>query len=97
MNAVDLFQPVQDKVELFHTSAHVDSCTTETYVKETNWFGNPELSNLVLVDTPGLGDSRGVIQDSKNISEMVQKLKALPSGVNMFLLVLNAANPRYAP
>eukprot|EP01111_Echinosteliopsis_oligospora_P018804 TRINITY_DN8825_c0_g1_i1.p1 TRINITY_DN8825_c0_g1~~TRINITY_DN8825_c0_g1_i1.p1 ORF type:complete len:423 (+),score=95.90 TRINITY_DN8825_c0_g1_i1:96-1364(+) len=90
--AIDLYEPIPAPTKIFSTSAGADSCTSITNSVETNWFGNPDHPNLVLIDTAGLGDSRGILQDSANISQMVQKLKEMEIGVDLFLIVVNAHN-----
>ena len=47
---------------------------------------------IVLIDTPGLADSKG--RDSKHIGEIVDTLKFQKS-INAFLIVLNGSLPRF--
>jgi len=96
-NSSALFEPYNEqntRDEIFKTSADTRSCTMETTIYECNWFQNSALPGLVLVDTPGLGDTRGTVQDHKNMVSMVAKLKSLP-GINLFLLCFNGQAPRF--
>jgi predicted GTPase len=66
-----------------------DSCTNITTKHIEKWFGTG--SEFVLIDTPGLGDSKG--RDSVHIAEMVDKLKETDY-INAFIIVFNGANSR---
>ena len=54
---------------LFEASSSVESCTDRTSFVTTKWFGLADESELTLIDSPGLGDSKGA--DSAHIAEMV--------------------------
>jgi len=51
-------------------------------------------TDFEIIDTPGLGDSRGSAQDSENINNMVSYLKKLGE-VHAFVIVFNGENPRF--
>eukprot|EP00347_Sterkiella_histriomuscorum_P021961 403332169 len=71
------------------------SSKSETFVCQgvvTNWFGNTKESQLIALDTPGLGDSEG--RDTKHIANMVKSLKSI-GYVNTFLIIINSQEPRF--
>jgi predicted GTPase len=45
------------------------SHTYETKGILANWFGDPKNDKIFILDTPGLGDSKG--RDTKHIAEMI--------------------------
>eukprot|EP00347_Sterkiella_histriomuscorum_P001044 403373553 len=78
--------------EYFKTSSMIKSQTTSCSGVVRNWFGDPNQSQLLVLDTPGLGDSES--RDSNHIANMVQSLKSV-GYVNTFLLVINSQEPRF--
>lgn len=77
---------------LFKSSPDSESCTQETTVQKVKWFGREDENDLVIVDTPGMGDSQG--GDSAHIAEMVDALKGKIKKLRAFLIVLNGQQPR---
>ena len=59
----------------------------------TNWFGERDNEEVIVVDTPGLGDTEG--RDAQHIEGMVRSFKAI-GFVNTFLLVVNSQEPRFS-
>ena len=58
----------------------------------TNWFGQDIESPVIVIDTPGIGDSEG--KDTEHITDMVSTLKQLRY-VHCFLIVINSEDPRF--
>ena len=57
----------------------------------TRWFNKPNEDPVIVIDTPGTGDSKG--RDTKHIAEMVVGLKNARF-VHAFPIVVNSAEPR---
>ena len=58
--------------------------------------GKPSTSparEVIVVDTPGLSDTRGTESDSENISKILQLVESLPE-LHAIGLVVNGSNPR---
>lgn len=55
--------------DIFMPSDSINSVTTKTKGILTNWFGNKNKEQIFVLDTPGLGDTKG--RDPKHIAEMV--------------------------
>eukprot|EP00347_Sterkiella_histriomuscorum_P019669 403340739 len=77
----------------FKVSASIKSETSETKGIVTNWFGDSRETPLILIDTPGLGDSEG--RDTEHIANMVSGLKQI-GFVHTFLVVINSEEPRFS-
>ena len=77
--------------EVFQTSAFTESETSAVNGSFTRFAGIPTEDPLLVVDTPGIGDSKG--RDAKHIGEMVVCLKEL-GYAHAFLIVLNYSDPR---
>jgi predicted GTPase len=75
----------------FNVSGGTVSVTTAFDGVLTRWFNSPEEDPVIVIDTPGIGDSKN--RDTKHIAEMVVGLKNVGS-VSAFLLVVNSADPR---
>ena len=56
-------------INYFEASASMNSHTYETKGILAHWFGDPKYEKIFILDTPGLGDSKG--RDTKHIAEMV--------------------------
>ncbi|CAK9029800.1 AIG1 family protein [Durusdinium trenchii] len=89
--------------DTFLVSDSVESVTLETQMNYTKWLGDPELGDVVVVDTPGLSDTRNHadhgglqsgVQDSKNIDVMLQRLDELRY-VHTFCVVFSAEKDRF--
>lgn len=76
----------------FRVSADPNSTTSESLAKTLPWRGDSSKGNLRCVDTPGLSDTMG--RDSDHNQNIVALLKNDVRYVNVFLLLLNAAEPR---
>jgi predicted GTPase len=76
---------------IFSVSAGTESETTAFDGVLTRWENMENEDPIIVVDTPGIGDSRNL--DTKHINEMVLGLKNV-GYVNAFVLVMNAAEPR---
>ena len=72
--------------ELFGVSGTTDSETSQFDAVLTRWGNKKEEEPLIIIDTPGIGDSRN--RDTKHIAEMVVGLKEI-GYVHSFILVLN--------
>ena len=83
--ALRLGLPSED-MKIFKSSSGVSS---HTHDPET-WTSK----NIRLMDTPGLMDTGGVVQDEDNIAKIVQHVSAL-GYVNGFILVVNEQAPRF--
>merc|ERR1719421_1343702 len=76
------------------------SQTSATQSELVRWLGNGE--HVVVVDTPGLSDSRNTSDgetDSAHISDMVDAIRqvdAKHAGVNTFVVVFNGQEPRFS-
>lgn len=57
-----------------------------------NWFGNENEGKVLIIDTPGLGDSDR--RDTNHITNMAKSIKAI-GYVHTFLIVINSENPRF--
>jgi GTPase SAR1 family protein len=66
-------------------SGDVDSCTYSTNVYEST-FQDGSNQALQVIDTPGLGDTRG--RDTENIANMVKVLRG--KSIHLFCLVVNS-------
>ena len=77
---------------LFKTSAEFESETTDTKANRGFWFNDSEQGEVIVIDTPGLGDSKG--RDSTHIAHMVDRLKGEIKRVKTFILVMNGQHPR---
>ena len=86
----ELANTLADCPGLFLTSSNNDSCTSHTTYELCSWFGNG--TELVIVDTPGYGDSSG--RDDKHFLEMVKELKGNIKYLKAFVIVLNSEHPR---
>jgi len=58
----------------------------------TNWFGQNGEKPVMVIDTPGIGDSEG--RDTDHIADMVTSLKQI-GFVHCFLIVINSEDPRF--
>ena len=72
-----------------HGVSEADSQTTKPNIYD---FENPHLT-LTIVDTPGLGDTRGLAQDQANIKEIATAVAAL-TDFNAIVLVHKATDCR---
>jgi predicted GTPase len=75
----------------FTVSGGTESETTAFDGVLTRWENKPNEDPVVVIDTPGIGDSQG--RDTKHIAEMVVGLKKV-GYVHAFLIVMNSEEPR---
>ena len=75
----------------FSVSGGTESETTAFDGALTRWFNEPNEDPVIVIDTPGIGDSKG--RDTKHIAEMVVGLKNV-GYAHAFLIVVNSADPR---
>ena len=78
--------------EYFKTSAAAQSETDSVQGVLRNWLGQPEKGPVIVLDTPGMGDSRN--KDTGHIAQIVSRLKQV-GYVNTFVIVLNSQDPRF--
>lgn len=76
--------------QLFITSSGTASCTQACKMVTTNWFNDPKLEQINIIDTPGLGGKK----DDAVIVDMVTELQKVGK-IDVFALVFNADNPRF--
>ena len=76
----------------FRTSNSTESETSNVDCFVTNFFGDQDQENVIVVDTPGIGDTRHI--DSTHIHNIVKSLKII-GYVNSFVIVINSENPRF--
>lgn len=75
----------------FSVSGGTESETTAFDGVLTRWEGSRNEDPIIVIDTPGIGDSRN--RDTKHIAEMVVGLKNV-GYVHAFLIVMNSEEPR---
>ena len=57
-------------------------------------FGKSAIQReIVVVDTPGLSDTRGTESDSENVTKILDYVQCLPE-IHAIVLVVNGSNPR---
>eukprot|EP00347_Sterkiella_histriomuscorum_P016428 403353215 len=76
----------------FKVSASIESETTQCKGVVRNWYGDEKQTQLLVLDTPGIGDSMS--RDTNHITNMVQRLKCV-GYVNTFLIALSSQEPRF--
>ena len=57
----------------FKCSAAADSETMEVRGLVNQWFGNENMGHMLMLDTPGIGDTQN--RDTQHIAKMVVRLK----------------------
>jgi predicted GTPase len=80
------------KTDFFDVSNSADSVTSETRGCLGKWLGDTKKETILLIDTPGIGDSKN--RDTENIANMVMRLK-LVGHINSFVIVMNSQEPRF--
>lgn len=58
----------------------------------TTWYNERVQSPVMIIDTPGIGDSEG--RDTEHIANIVNGLKQI-GYVHTFLIVINSEEPRF--
>ncbi|KAL4721759.1 hypothetical protein ACLX1H_011253 [Fusarium chlamydosporum] len=80
----------ENETEVMSTGGQSATQSTVTYVININ-------GKLIrLIDTPGLGDTRGIDQDFKNVSDIVKTLESIDT-LSTILFLLKPNNPRLTP
>jgi predicted GTPase len=77
--------------EAFKVSADIDSETEKVFGVVTRWRRDPKGQPCIIIDTPGMGDSKG--RDTAHIANMVVDLKAI-GYVHVFIIAINSEEPR---
>ena len=72
--------------ELFNVSASSNSETSRVHGELTRWQNRAFEDPVIVIDTPGIGDSRN--RDTKHVANMVKDLKEV-GYVHGFFIVLN--------
>ena len=67
------------------------SCTKKTKYADGRWLGNA--AEVIVVDTPGFGDSEN--DDNSLIDEMMSVLKDTLKGANAIVLLVNGQQQRF--
>ena len=79
------------KSEHFKVSADTDSETEKVSGVVTRWRKEPKGEPCIVIDTPGMGDSKG--RDTAHIANMVIDLKTI-GYVHTFIIAINSEEPR---
>jgi predicted GTPase len=79
------------KSDTFKVSAGTDSETDRVSGLVIRWRSEPKGVPCIVIDTPGMGDSKG--RDSAHIANMVVDLKTI-GFVHTFIIVINSEEPR---
>jgi predicted GTPase len=79
------------KSDAFKVSAGIDSETEKVFGVVTRWRKEPKGIPCIIIDTPGIGDSKG--RDTANIASMVVDLKTI-GYVHTFIIAINSEEPR---
>lgn len=91
---------------LLHLLIFIKSCTTDTRLETGRWLGSGD--EVEVIDSPGMSYShlflsfliikKGLAdserRDKQFVDAMVDFLKNLGGGINVFCLVMNVTNPR---
>jgi len=75
--------------QVFLASPSSDPVTNQVKAERKHWFGDTNENEILLIDTPGLGDEN----DEKNVYNMIEKLEQ--NKINAFAIVINGSNPRF--
>lgn len=79
------------ELKRFKTSADVESETSEVKGFVTH-VGSDEIEPVIIIDTPGIGDSKG--RDTEHIAKMVMNLKRI-GYVHSFIITINSQDCRF--
>lgn len=80
------------RVKQVLVSNHTQSETSEVQGFVTHALGNENNDPIIIIDTPGFGDSKG--RDTEHIANMVMNLKVI-GFVNSFIITINSAENRF--
>lgn len=78
--------------EFFKISSSVNSETDKVKGLATTFLGENNRDKVIIIDTPGIGDSKG--RDTEHIANMVYNLKQI-GFVHTFLIILNSEDIRF--
>lgn len=76
----------------FKVSSSAKSETSKVSAMIEKWYGRDHEDHMLVIDTPGLGDSEG--RDTKHIANMVMSMNLI-GFVHCFLIVINSEEPRF--
>ena len=81
--------------EFFATGSNEneDSVTTALKLKKGKWRGRKEEKNFTIIDTPGLGDTRGKKHDKENMQKLVEELREVDH-INAIVHVVKGTDNR---
>jgi len=75
------------EAEYFKTSSELESETSKVRGLVTYAFGDEEAEPVIIIDTPGFGDSKG--RDTEHIANMVMNLRMI-GYVDTFIITINS-------
>lgn len=81
-------QPFRNPEKPFEVSDSAAACTQKLQYKEGTWFGKPG-ENIRVVDTPGLGDPKGLVVDTENMAAVGKYLASEPVNCVLFCFDTN--------
>ncbi|KAK5740821.1 hypothetical protein LTR17_004411 [Elasticomyces elasticus] len=99
MDRKNLSRPIEEKQVKIgssddeHDGSKGDSATQKTTVYPVTFRSGDTTQTVRLIDTPGIGDSRGVDVDRQNISDILSTLSGYDT-VNGILILLKSNNAR---
>ena len=76
----------------FYMSPGTASLTTCVKGVITNFNGDPQSEKILVLDTPGFGDSKK--RDTTFMTDIVKSLRNI-GFVHSFLIIINSQNPRF--
>ena len=76
--------------QVFKVGDSAEAVTLQATCHRSRWFGRASEEEVVLVDPPGVGDGE---QDATRLAQVVRMLRDF-GYVNLFVVVLNAEQPR---
>jgi predicted GTPase len=76
----------------FKISSSVNSETDNVKGLATTFQGENDQDKVIIIDTPGIGDSKG--RDTEHIANMVYNLKQI-GFVHTFLVIINSEENRF--
>jgi predicted RNA-binding protein with RPS1 domain len=80
------------EAEYFKTSSELESETSKVRGLVTYAFNDEEEEPVIIIDTPGFGDSKG--RDTEHIANMVMNLRMI-GFVDTFIITINSQDPRF--
>jgi len=80
------------KQQIYKISCSINSETDKVKGMAIKFRNDPKSDACIILDTPGLGDSKG--RDTELIANMVVDLKVI-GYVNLFIITINSQEPRF--